>query len=75
MIRGPALDMTVRRKERILGIWVNREQVVFSGPCPDTTSSPARGRSTTSPRCQTQERFPLGHGQSRNIVTARASIP
>ena len=30
MIRGPALDMTVRRKERILGIWVNREQVAFT---------------------------------------------
>jgi uncharacterized protein (TIGR02186 family) len=31
VVRGPALDMTVRRKERILGIWVNREQVAFSG--------------------------------------------
>ena len=31
VIRGPTLDMTVRRKERILGIWVNREQVAFSG--------------------------------------------
>src|SRR5262249_18495618 len=24
VIRGPALDMTVRRKERVFGIWVNR---------------------------------------------------
>jgi uncharacterized protein (TIGR02186 family) len=31
VIRGPALDMMVRRKERILGVWVNREQVAFSG--------------------------------------------
>jgi uncharacterized protein (TIGR02186 family) len=31
VVRGPPLDMTVRRKERILGIWVNREQVAFSG--------------------------------------------
>lgn len=31
VIRGPTLDMTVRRKERILGIWVNREQVAFAG--------------------------------------------
>jgi uncharacterized protein (TIGR02186 family) len=31
VIRGPTLDMTVRRKERILGVWVNREQVAFSG--------------------------------------------
>jgi uncharacterized protein (TIGR02186 family) len=31
VIRGPSLEMTVRRKERILGVWVNREQVAFSG--------------------------------------------
>jgi uncharacterized protein (TIGR02186 family) len=31
VIRGPAIDMTVRRKERVLGIWVNSEQVEFSG--------------------------------------------
>jgi uncharacterized protein (TIGR02186 family) len=31
VIRGPTLDMTVRRKERVLGIWVNREQVEFAG--------------------------------------------
>jgi uncharacterized protein (TIGR02186 family) len=31
VIRGPTFDMTVRRKERILGIWVNREQVDFGG--------------------------------------------
>jgi uncharacterized protein (TIGR02186 family) len=31
VIRGPQIDMTVRRKERILGIWVNREQTVFTG--------------------------------------------
>ena len=59
VIRGPALDMTVRRKERILGIWVNREQVPFTGlpgyyflastrPLDDIASVP------------TQERFRLG---------------
>jgi uncharacterized protein (TIGR02186 family) len=31
VIRGPQLDMTVRRKKRILGIWVNREQVELVG--------------------------------------------
>ena len=31
VIRGPQLDMTGRRKERILGIWVNREQIAFTG--------------------------------------------
>jgi uncharacterized protein (TIGR02186 family) len=31
VIRGPQLDMTVRRKRRILGIWVNREQVELLG--------------------------------------------
>jgi len=31
VIRGPQLDMTVRRKKRILGIWVNREQVELLG--------------------------------------------
>ena len=31
VVRGPQQDMTVRRKQRILGIWVNREQVEFTG--------------------------------------------
>jgi uncharacterized protein (TIGR02186 family) len=31
VIRGPTLDMTVRRKERVLGLWINREQVEFGG--------------------------------------------
>lgn len=31
VIRGPAVDMTVRRKERILGVWINREEVQLSG--------------------------------------------
>ena len=31
VIRGPDVEMTVRRKERMLGIWVNREQMVFTG--------------------------------------------
>ena len=31
VIRGPQIDMTVRRKARILGIWVNRVQTVLTG--------------------------------------------
>jgi uncharacterized protein (TIGR02186 family) len=31
VIRGPEQEMIVRRKERMLGIWVNREQVRFGG--------------------------------------------
>jgi uncharacterized protein (TIGR02186 family) len=31
VIRGPQLDMTVRRKQRILGIWVNRQQIELVG--------------------------------------------
>jgi uncharacterized protein (TIGR02186 family) len=31
VIRGPQLDMTVRRKARVLGIWVNREQAELTG--------------------------------------------
>ncbi len=31
VIRGPAVDLTVRRKERVAGIWVNAEQVKFEG--------------------------------------------
>jgi uncharacterized protein (TIGR02186 family) len=31
VIRGPQLDLTVRRKARILGIWINREQIEFTG--------------------------------------------
>src|SRR5262249_13884836 len=31
VIRGPDIDMTVRRKARVFGIWVNREQIEFTG--------------------------------------------
>jgi len=31
VIRGPDVDLTVRRKDRFLGIWINREQIPFSG--------------------------------------------
>jgi uncharacterized protein (TIGR02186 family) len=31
VVRGPQIDMTVRRKERMVGIWVNRDQIVFTG--------------------------------------------
>ena len=31
MIRGPPVDMTVRRKEHVFGIWINREEVQLSG--------------------------------------------
>jgi uncharacterized protein (TIGR02186 family) len=31
VIRGPQVDMTVRRKQRILGIWINSSQIEFTG--------------------------------------------
>jgi uncharacterized protein (TIGR02186 family) len=31
VIRGPQVDMTVRRKARILGIWINRAQIELTG--------------------------------------------
>jgi uncharacterized protein (TIGR02186 family) len=31
VIRGPDIDMMVRRKTPVLGIWVNREQIAFGG--------------------------------------------
>ena len=31
VVRGPDTPMTVRRKERILGIWINRNQVELTG--------------------------------------------
>jgi len=31
VIRGPDQEFTVRRKERILGIWLNRQQIAFRG--------------------------------------------
>jgi uncharacterized protein (TIGR02186 family) len=50
VVRGPQTDMTVRRKQRIMGIWVNREQIEFTG-FPAIIFWRARVRSTTSPRC------------------------
>jgi uncharacterized protein (TIGR02186 family) len=29
VLRGPDVELTVRRKERIFGIWINREQIRF----------------------------------------------
>ncbi|MGQ0742150.1 MAG: TIGR02186 family protein [Alphaproteobacteria bacterium] len=31
VIRGPRANMTVRRKERVAGIWVNTQQITFEG--------------------------------------------
>jgi uncharacterized protein (TIGR02186 family) len=31
VIRGPPVDMTVRRKQRLFGVWINRDQVQLSG--------------------------------------------
>jgi len=31
VIRGPQADMTVRRKARIAGVWINRDQMKFGG--------------------------------------------
>jgi uncharacterized protein (TIGR02186 family) len=31
VIRGPEADMTVRRKARIAGVWINRDQMKFAG--------------------------------------------
>ncbi len=69
VIRGPALDMTVRRKARVLGIWVNREQIAFTGlpgyyflastrPLDDIASVP------------TQERFRLGTANLQYATSA-----
>ena len=69
VIRGPALDMTVRRKARVLGVWVNREQIAFTGlpgyyflastrPLDDIASVP------------TQERFRLGTANLQYATTA-----
>ena len=30
VVRGPSADATVRRKDRVLGIWINRKSVTFS---------------------------------------------
>ncbi len=31
VVRGPLRDESVRRKERVAGVWVNRDEVVFTG--------------------------------------------
>jgi uncharacterized protein (TIGR02186 family) len=59
VVRGPAIDMTVRRKQRVLGVWVNREQVAFSGlPGYYFLASTRPLDDIASPA--TQERFRLG---------------
>jgi len=59
VIRGPAQEMTVRRKTRILGIWINREQIAFTGlPGYYFLASTRPLDDIASPA--TQERFRLG---------------
>jgi len=31
VVRGPETDMRVRRKDRVAGIWINRNRVVLRG--------------------------------------------
>jgi len=31
IVRGPSKDEVVRKKERVMGVWANKEQVTFSG--------------------------------------------
>jgi uncharacterized protein (TIGR02186 family) len=31
VVRGPDTDMTVRRRDRVLGVWINRDAAKFSG--------------------------------------------
>jgi uncharacterized protein (TIGR02186 family) len=31
VVRGPATTMTIRRKDRVAGIWINRDQAQFNG--------------------------------------------
>lgn len=70
VIRGPDIDMTVRRKARVLGIWVNSEQIELGGmpgyyfltstrPIDDIASIP------------TLERFKLGTANLEPIVRGK----
>ena len=50
VIRGPPVDMTVRRKERVFGVWINREQIQLSG-MPGYYFLASTGPSTISQHC------------------------
>ena len=72
VIRGPQVDMTVRRKKRILGIWVNSEQVEFTGLPGYYFLASTRPLDDIAP-LPTQQRFRLGTSSLETATKARIS--
>lgn len=59
VIRGPSTDITVRRKERMAGLWLNRQQIAFGGLPGYYFLASTRPLSEIAP-VRTLERFGLG---------------
>jgi uncharacterized protein (TIGR02186 family) len=68
VVRGPDVDYTVRRKARILGIWINREQIPFTGMPGYYFIASTRPLEAIA-SADTLERFELG------TTHLRASVP
>ena len=58
-VTGPRQTLVTRRKERVLGIWINVDSRIFDNVPPISRCSPT-GRSTTSPIAETLRRLQLG---------------
>ena len=72
IIRGPDVDLTVRRKDRFLGIWINREQIAFRGmPSYYFMASTKPLKEIASPG--TLARFQLGSANLEAASPARAA--
>lgn len=72
VIRGPDVDVTVRRKDRFLGLWINREQVSFAAmPGYYFTASSRPLNQMASPT--TLARFQFGSANIPAVPRARAT--
>lgn len=72
VIRGPDADMTVRRKARIAGVWVNRDQMKFGGMPAYYYLASTRPLDKIA-SAQTLARYQLGlaHVEPQKILTTR----
>jgi len=70
VVRGPGEKTTVRRKDRIAGIWVNRDSVEFAG-IPAFFHVAATGELAEDPVRKLLERYGLG----RDILAAEPDEP
>ncbi len=71
IVRGPSRDEVVRKKKRVMGIWVNKEEVTFSG-APVFYNIATSGKLENLVPASTRQRLELG-ADNLNIYLSPSS--